>query len=453
MPALPRELTSPRVQAVIIGLAAAILAIAGFQTGRYTVDAAAVSNKTATIPSQPLSEVASRKDALVERQQDRIIIREIATVPFSELYDVLKSASREQLLAWARDLERMPRGPRQRAAVTAYYKSLIQVDHRAAIDAILRAQNLPMRDVAISAVMAATPESLWADLNGMLDKLPHPRRGSFPQDLIWNWSRVDPVAVGKYYDKHPVEGEGENSGLYQLLFNWGKIDTAAAKEWLESDASHQKKEAFRAFVVAWAEADRGAAINYAIANASRSEFEPAVKDLSYYLLRLFPDDARTFVLLLPPEQARVAMEEIAHKTTGVILHAEPGYQRPPDVVARWMSALPLDLWRDEIGAVVSAWMTEDAAAAIIWLNQLQPDARDAALADLCRSRWTDTAEETLPLGFTIRDQRLRDQVLGEFARKFGDTRDEAIAGVSNLNIPAAQKKYLIRIMPEARRER
>jgi hypothetical protein len=449
MPAPPRVLTQTRVQALLLGITAAALAIGGFEAGRHSVDAAAIANSMASKQSLSARDSSSLYKPLAEREQDRITVRDIATVPFSELYDILKSASREQLLTWARDLERMPRGPRQRAAVTAYYKSLIQVDHRAAIDAILRAQNLSMRDVAISAVMAATPESLWADLNDMLDKLPHPRRGFFPQDLIWNWSRVDPVAVGKYYDKHPVEGEGENSGLYQLLFNWGKIDTAAAKEWLESDASHQKKEAFRAFVVAWAEADRGAAINYAIANASRPEFEPAVKDLSYYL----PDDARTFVLLLPPEQARVAVEEIAHKTTGVILHAEPGYQRPPDVVARWMSALPLDLWRDEIGAVVSAWMTEDAAAAIIWLNQLQPDARDAALADLCRSRWTDTAEETLPLGFTIRDQRLRDQVLGEFARKFGDTRDEAIAGVNDLNIPAAQKKYLIRIMPEARRER
>src|SRR5947207_15915742 len=136
MPAPPRGLTSPRTQAVIAGLVAVALATGGFQTGRYTVDAAAVANKTAAVPSQPPSEVVSRKDALAERQQDRIRVREIATVPFSELYDVLRSASRAQLLAWARDLERMPRGPRQRAAVTAYFKSLVQVDPRATIEAV-----------------------------------------------------------------------------------------------------------------------------------------------------------------------------------------------------------------------------------------------------------------------------------------------------------------------------
>jgi hypothetical protein len=445
-------LRSPQRHIVFVATAAIAVAIGAFQIGRKTVDAAVSAKSVATVPAQSSADLVSRKETLLERDHSRITVREIATVPFSELYDVLKAAPREQLIAWAADLEQMPRGPRQRAAVTAYYKSLIQVDHGAAIDAILRAQNLPMRDVAISAVMAATPESLWADLNDMLDRLPHPRRGYFPQDIMWNWSQVDPMAVGKYIDKYPSDRDEDNR-LYALLFNWGKMDPAAAKAWLETNSSHQKKDAFRAFVVAWADADRSAAINYVVTNANRSEFDPAVKDLAYYLLRLFPEDAGTFIQLLPSEKATAAVKEIAEKTTSVILHAPEDYQRPPEVVARWMAALPVNLWREEIGAVVSAWMSADSNAATLWLNQLQPDQRDAAIGDLCRSSWTDAAERTIPLGLTIRDQKLRDQVLGEFARKFGDTRDEAIAGVNDMNIPTAQKKYLIRIMPEARRER
>jgi hypothetical protein len=435
---------------VILGLLAAGFAIGGFQAGRYSVDAAASSKRTSESRGDAAI-LSPRHETLAANDLVHGSVREIATVPFSELYDVLKSASREQVLGWARDLDRMPRGPRQKAAVAAYYKSLIQVNHSAAIEALLHAENLDMRDVAISAVMAATPESLWGELNDMLDRLPYPRRGFFPQDIMWNWSRVDPVAVGKYIDKYPAVGDDDR--LYALLFNWAKMEPAVAKDWLESDAAHQKKDAFRAFAVAWAEVDRGAAINYTVANASKPDFEPAIKELGYYLFRLFPDDAKTFVLLLPSEQARAAVDQIAHNTTSVILHAPEDYQRPPDVVARWMAALPSELWQDTIGSVVGAWMTEDADAATVWLNQLQPNQRDAAIADLCRSSWTDSAERTFPLGFTIRDQRLRDQVLGEFARKFGDTRDEAIAGVNDLNISAAQKKYLIQIMPEARRER
>jgi hypothetical protein len=446
----PRLFISPRTQGIAVGLIAIALALGGFQAGRRSVDAAALA-KTAAIEPNTVRDVAPPRQTLLEHDQKPITVREIATVPFSELYDVLKSAPHEQLLAWARDLEQMPRGPRQRAAVAAYYKSLVQVDPHATIEALLRAENLNMRDVAIAAVMAATPESLWGELNDMLDKLPHPRRGFFAQDVLWNWSRVDPVAVGKYIDMHPAVGDDDR--LYALLFNWAKMEPAAAKEWLEGKPLHQKKDAFRAFAVAWAEVDRSAAINYTVANATNPQFEPAVKELGYYLLRLFPDDARTFVLLLPPDRARAAVDEIVHNTTSVILHAPEDYQRPPDVVARWMAALPLDLWQHAIGGIVSAWLSADADAATVWLNQLQPDARDAALADLCRQGWTESAEPTIPLGFTIRDKRLRDQVLGDFARSLGETRDDAIAEVDKLPLLPAQKKYLVEIMPEARIEK
>ncbi len=128
-------------------------------------------------------------------------------MPFSELYDVLKSASREQLVAWARDLEQMPRGPRQRAAVTAYYKSLIQVDRRTAIEAVLHAQNLLARDAAIDAMTKASPESIWADLAEMTMQLIYPDRGWSGVDLIKNWSRVDPVAASQFIERHPFSAE------------------------------------------------------------------------------------------------------------------------------------------------------------------------------------------------------------------------------------------------------
>jgi hypothetical protein len=440
---------------VIAGLAAAALAIGGFQTGRYTVDAAAVANDTAAVPRQSPLDVVSRKDGLPERQQDRIIIRDIATVPFSELYDVLKSAPREQLLAWARDLERMPRGPRQRAAVTAYYKSLIQVDHRAAIDAVLHAENLSMRDVAIVSLMKAAPESIWGDLAELIEQLPHPYRvgGSFPQDPLWNWSRVDPVAVSKFIETHP------DSSLYPLLYHWGAIDPAAAKEWLERDTSRQTTDAFRAFLVGWAEIDRAAAMEYAVANSARANFGEAVNELAYDLFRVSPDDASRLMSLLPPEQAKAAMKVVAHNTTSIILHAPEDYQRPPDVVARWMATQPVELWKDDIGDVLWGWVRDDADAATGWLDQLQPNVRDAAIADFCR-RGPESAEDprrfdekAIALGLTITDRMLRDEALGEFARRLGSTRDEAIEAIEQLRISNEQKAYLRKVMPEAVHER
>jgi hypothetical protein len=456
MPGLPTLLTSKSVQIGIISVVAVGLAIGGFEAGRKSIDAVAVAKTDAPeAVAQRSADSVSQKTTLLERDHSKITVREIATVPFSELYDILKSAPREQLLAWAADLEQMPRGPRQRAAVAAYYKSLIQVDHHAAIDAVLHAENLNLRDVAIVSLMKAAPESIWGDLAEMIEQLPHPRRlHSFsPVDPLSNWSRVDPVVVSRFIEKHP------DSSLYALLYNWGAIDPAAAREWLERDTSRHTEEAFRAFLTGWVEIDRAAAMEYAVNNSTRANFEGAVNELAYHLFRVSPDDASRLMSLLPPEQAKAAMKVVAHNTTSIILHAPEDYQRPPDVVARWMATQPVELWKDDIGDVLWGWVRDDADAATGWLDQLQPNVRDAAIADFCR-RGPESAEDprrfdekAIALGLTITDRTLRDEALGEFARRLGSTRDEAIEAIEQLGISNEQKTYLRKVMPEAVHER
>ena len=453
MPAPPGFLTATRHQVLLLGIAAAALAFAGFEAGRKTVNAAAIAESVAK-QTQLAADSVSQKQPLPERDHSRINVREIATVPFSQLYDVLRSASRDQLLAWARDLEQMPRGPRQRAAVTAYYKSLIQVDHRAAIEAVLKAKNLNMRDVAIVSLMKAAPESIWGELLQMLRQLPHPHRlhSTFPEDPLWNWSRVDPVAASKFVETHAASRD-DYRGLYPLLYNWGSIDPLAAREWLEADASRQTEESFRALLMGWAEIDRVAVVDYALANAARPNFEPGINELTYFLFRVSPDDATRLLQLLPPERAKVAMKTVAHNSTAIILHAPEDYQRPPDVVARWMAARPVDLWKDDIGGVLGNWLRSDGEAAMAWLSQLQPNVREAAIADYCRTGDSESAEKAVTLGLTINDRTLRDEALGEFARRLGTTQDEAFEAVEKLPISTELKAYLRKVMPEVVRDR
>lgn len=448
----PRMLTGPRIQVAIIGLLAVGFTVGGFQVGRYSVDAVALSKRAAET-SVDSTNPFTRLPIRAEKDHGPGSVREIATVPFSQLYDFLRSAPREQLMAWAADLERMPRGPRQRAAVAAYYKSLIQVDPAAAIEAVLHAQNLNMRDVAIVALMKAAPESIWGDLAEMTVHLPHPRRlhGYFPEDIMSNWSRVDPIAASQFIERNPADGEDDR--LYSLLRNWGVIDPAAAKDWMEQESSRQTKGALVAFLGAWAENDRGAAIDYAVANAGLENFAPGLNELAYSLLREAPDDARSLILRLPPDSAKMAVTKIADTTTAILLHAPEDYQRPPHVVARWMATLPLELWKDNIGDVLGSWMRDDSDAATGWLRQLQPNVRDATLADYCRGGDFESAEKRFALGLTISDRKLRDETLGEFARRLGTTRQEAIEAVAQLPISNGQKAYLRKIMPEVVRER
>lgn len=125
------------------------------------------------------------------------------------------------------------------------------------------------------------------------------------------------------------------------------------------------------------------------------------------------------MLLLPLEQAKNAMKAAAHRTTSIILHAPDDYQRPPDVVAPWIATFPVELWKDDIGGVLLDWMRDDSAAATGWLSQLPLNVRDAALADYCRWGGSESDERAITLGLTISDRKLRDQALGELARRLG----------------------------------
>lgn len=446
---LPAVLKTKRAQVVLIGVVAVVLAIGGFEAGRKTVNAAAIAESRAK-QTQPTADSVSQKETLPEHDHSRINVREIATVPFSQLYDVLRSASREQLLAWARDLERMPRGPRQRAAVNAYYKSLVQVDHRAAVDAVMRAENLNMREIALEALTKAAPESIWADLAEMTTVLPYPRRTHTREDIIWNWSAVDPVAAAQFIADHPAQGE--DGRLFSLMCNWGEINPEQARDWLDADPARQTADSFRALVSGWADKDRAAAIQYVLANALRPEFSKAIDELGYNFFRKTKDEASRLMLLLPPEQAKGALNHIAYMSTAVILGLPEDYQRPPEEVAPWMITLPSGLWNDAIGNVMEGWLDRDASSATNWLNQLQPDERDAAIASLCRTAESESAK-VLTLGETINDRKLRDQALGQFARNLRETREQSMQAVDELPISEEQKAYLRGVMAEEKNAR
>ena len=75
------------------------------------------------------------------------------------------------------------------------------------------------------------------------------------------------------------------------------------------------------------------------------------------------DDATRLISLLPAEQAKAAVENVADITNPEVidpnLDRPPDYQRPPDEVARWMVSLPVELWNESIGKVAQEWLHQD----------------------------------------------------------------------------------------------
>jgi hypothetical protein len=454
MLALPRGLTSPRAQAVLAGLAAAVLSIGGFQTGRYTVDAAAVSNSTEALPSPSASDPASRRE-LLERAQDKIIMRDIATVPFSELYDVLKAASREQLLAWAHDLEQMAEGPRRTAALKTYYKSLVQIDPAIALTAVAQIKEKGIQQQAASALLTTAPESIWGDLAEFFETIPFPRDSW--ENPIRNWSRVDPVAVSHFIENHPknlAKDERDDDRVITLLGEWAEIDPSAAKEWLDADPVRQTEEALTTWVMGFAEHDRPAAANFLIAHATEENFTEAIRRFSYGLFLDARDQMMSFVFQLPTEQAHMAVQNVADKTAAFFIHDPGDYQRPPAEVAPWLVTLPTEFWTGAIGKVIGEWLLLDAPPAIRWVEQMAPRERDIALADLCRApeehqfggRPEEVVANIVQLGLNISDPKVRDESLATALRHLAYTDDDRQAAIEALPVTKEEKKYLRQLL-------
>jgi hypothetical protein len=345
----------------------------------------------------------------------------------------------------------MPRGPRQRAAVNAYYKSLVQVDHCAAIEAIRRAHNINMREIALEALTRAAPESIWGELAEALVELPYPRRKNVREDLIWNWSAVDPVATAQFITTHPVPDEDRR--LYSLLCNWGQLNPEQARDWVEADPARQTEDAWRALITSWAETDRAAAVNYALANASRPNFAKAIDELAYNFVREAEADATDLLLRLPPDQAKGVMQHVAHMTMDLILGLPDGYLKPADAVAKWMVTLPAEQWSDSIGLVAQDWFGRDPSAATRWFNQLSPGIRDTALASFCRAANSESIDQVLVLGLTIYDRKLRDAALGQLVRNLGETKEEALQAIDGLGVGDSNKSYLRKVMAEEKDDR
>jgi hypothetical protein len=447
----PRLLISPRGQGIVLGLIAMALAFGGFQAGRRSVDAAALAKTLAIESTGTVRDVAPPKQTLLEHDQKPITVREIATVPFSELYDVLKAASREQLLACAHDLEQMAEGPRRTAAIRAFYKSLVQIDPAIALAAVAQIKEKWIQQQAASALLTTAPESIWGDLAEFFETVPFPRDSW--ENPIRNWSRVDPVAVSHFIKNHPkklAKDEQDDYRVITLLGEWAEIDPSAAKEWLDADPARQTEEARTTWVMGFAEHDRPAAASFLIAHATEEDFAEAIRRFSYGLFLDARDQMMGFVSQLPPDQERMAVSNVAETTAGFFLHASEGFQRPPAEVADWLVTLPTDFWTGSMGKVIGTWLLFDAPPAIRWVEQMAPRERDIALADLCRApedhqfggQPEEVVAKIIQLGLKISDPKVRDESLAFALPHLAYSDEDRQAAIEALPITKEEKVYL-----------
>ena len=439
-----------------------VAAAAGFEAGRAN----------ATTPTRPAAERG--ESALLHRtsEQPTVVafasiadgITNIATASFHDTYRLLKAASPAQLDAWGKELEAMTVPPRRRAAITAFFKALMQVDAGEA-KRLMLAFGEENRWTALFAIKGAAPSRAMPQvMETLLAVGPEGLAGcsyDYIYDAINEWSRTDPLAVKQFIDEHPQSTLDRYAST--LVRNWAAYDPDAARELAvqaiaaaQSDVTHSDPEhatrTAHGIVSDWLqgflEHDRTAAIDYVLTNSSENAVAAATPTIAAVLYRDSPDDARAFIMHLPDQQRA---EAIAAAAWQVDVHGQGDADdavRSPEFVADWMLRFPDEAWRQGIEPVLGAWGAKNQQALFAWMSSLPAAARQRVIESYPVGLSAETVEEELAGVMSIADSGMRDQLLERVMGGAANARSKVLAVLAAGHLPEAQKQYLSSLIPE-----
>jgi hypothetical protein len=419
-----------------------LIAPIGFALGRWsgstTTPATVASARESPASTARISERAGRP-ATEPANYSTVAIENLGEVEFDQAFSLLQSVPKEALTVWAKRLEALPVGPRKTAGITAFFKTLAQMDTRTAVDLALSLERYEARWTAVGSIGNATPAANLGEVARMYTALHEKKLGL--SDLIINWSRADPAATAEFLAGY--EGDVDNKDIEQLMANWAALDSAAASRWLENQvAGRRDEDVYAGFYSGWLEEDRAAALSALRSRASDKTLSKALGTVTMDLFKDLPESAREFVLTLPANAQESAVHSIVHDVTAIYLGGVPDL-RASDV-AKWLVTLPEELWRDTVGEVVNRWPDEDSVGRDAWIDQLPLDSHDALLVAYCRAGNSYIQAENLKMGLRIRDESLRRKTVRDV---FGDMEEQAQQALwRNEQLTPAERKELAKIL-------
>ena len=247
------------------GVAIGLWTCGAFMAGRH-LEERKIAERTQPTTPPPIQAAVSGIPA--EEAYRELAIDQILRLSFGQFYEALRSAPREARQEWAAELEKMPTGPRKSAAISAFYKLLVQFDPPAAARAVLEIKDKELQAYALSKVVQAAPSFALREMAELMFSLPNEVRegirGNLPSELLEEWSEIDPAAVALFIENLPKEDYSSYYYDRALLKNFAAVDPEAALAWANR---HQPLCDTNAFFEGWYLNDHEAAVAYALAHA------------------------------------------------------------------------------------------------------------------------------------------------------------------------------------------
>ena len=445
----------------------AIICVAAlsFAAGRVVTTARpSPAHETLPIPLQSESVDKPARSVLVPTD-----VPDLIRLPFVETYRILKGASRETIASYSEQLQRLPAGPARDAAISAFFKTLIQVHPQMARDLILELKKddrwLPLTAIRTAAMprgMEAVAEVLLsfdrAEISGCSYDL--------LRDSLDEWGRNDPLALRDFFEKR--RGQDLEGYFDKLILNWAAYDPHAAQEWIAAEIQKRPvtpeppdgvsesaedsswrssvEEMSKAWIQGFVANDPDAAVAYVMRHLENPMVVKAIFWVAGDLFLISPKRARDFVLHLPEELQVESLYAIGGKADALVPSKAPD-ATSPKYVAEWIMQFPPQTWGGGLSAALGQWKSGNARELFAWMGDLPPQARTAVARKFPSYVAAETAQQDFDLIQQATDSVLRKQLLEQMMREAAYAREAMVRVLENSSLPSEQRSYLAGLIP------
>ncbi|MEN3370861.1 MAG: hypothetical protein V7609_3004 [Verrucomicrobiota bacterium] len=308
---------------------------------------------------------------------NNIVLGDITTVPFQELYGLLSTLSPEQRMQLAQQLKNLPPGKETTAKIAIFFKTWAQLDAKAAMTAALSFKTLETMTAAINSVIEGADATTAAALALSINEMPPGalslgQKSDFLGKAVTKWGQVDPTAAAKFLDSIGSDGPNFIGAWRSVAENWAAFDPAAALAWIDGhiDAKNTKF-VVSAAVRAYYENDPRAAEAYVSSHVDQPGHQQLASLIADRIWKDDPQRAKDWVSQLSNVDARrYGNHSIAMQVAST----------DPQAASEWAASLSEAERGFVINAAVGAWARKDPQAAAQWLSGLTGTVRDEAIS-------------------------------------------------------------------------
>ncbi len=357
---------------LVCGLAGILL---GYLLGRGA--ASSGPGKTVHSSSHSAEQVAAAEATRASSAEAarRILLGNIAAVPFQELYGLLAEQKPEEIAQLAAQLRALPEGRDKEQRIAAFFKAWAHLDPTAALAAAVEFKSPEAREMALWSTIEGADANAAAALAGSIERLPNEvlsamQKSTVLSAAIGKWAQVDAPAAAEFLGRSPAAGIGFTPVYNQVAQSWAASDPAAALNWAyEHRMGLSGMSALSGAMSGWWQKDPAAAQAYAAAHVTGPEGQQFISAITSEMTRQDPHKAIDWANNLSTPEAR-------EKSYGMI--AIQWAMNDPEAAVSWAASLPNDMVPMTLGSSLSFWAQTDPAAAGEWLQSVSGPARDEA---------------------------------------------------------------------------